>query len=333
MVRKALLALAVGGLAAGALAAAAVLIKVGGGAAESVPKQRATPLDLVAFSSEPPTRSLHLLFIHHSCGGQLLAPAGADVMRGSGTCIYESHPQGGDLRRRLTDSHYLVHEASYGSLVGNQTDLFDWVPKFRDQMPRVLKTAQQDETLPGSTSNDGVVFKSCFPNNEFESAGDPPGNPNGPALTVWNAKAALGALLPIFRAHPNVLFVYVTAPPMAPRAPKLRAYRWLWQKLRGKSAGSSLEQIAQSAELAREFNDWARSPEGWLKEYELPNVVVFDNYDLLTGEGRSNLLQYPTEQGTDSHPSREGNEKVAQALVPFLNRAVRRAGLGGAGKP
>ena len=54
--------------------------------------------------------------------------------------------------------------------------------------------------------------------------------------------------------------------------------------------------------------------------------MVFDLYDALTGEGKSNLLVYPTRGGTDSHASQEGNERVARAFVPFLNRVVRRAG-------
>ena len=64
-----------------------------------------------------------------------------------------------------------------------------------------------------------------------------------------------------------------------------------------------------------------------MKDYPLNNVVVFDYYNLLTDDGSSDLLRYPTGGGFDSHPSREGNEKAAEAFVPFLNKAVRRAGL------
>ena len=54
---------------------------------------------------------------------------------------------------------------------------------------------------------------------------------------------------------------------------------------------------------------------------------MFDYYDILTGKGQSDLCVYPTGDGYDSHPSREGNGKAAAAFVPFLNQAVRRAGL------
>ena len=223
-----------------------------------------------------------------------------------------------------------MHEASYGSLIGEDTDLFHWPDKFRVQMDRILRTDIQDSVYPDDRRNRIVVFKSCFPNSEFEVEGKPPGNPAGPELTVWNARAALTALLPTFeqmaRQHPDVLFVYVTAPPVAPRPPRERLFRKVLRVARREPGPPAPEQIARSAELARAFNHWAASTEGWLKDYQPRNLVVFDLYDVLTGEGKSNLLVYPTRGGTDSHASQEGNEQVAAAFVPFLNRAVRRLG-------
>ena len=82
-----------------------------------------------------------------------------------------------------------------------------------------------------------------------------------------------------------------------------------------------------SPALAREFNHWLSGEDGWLKDSHLTNVAVFDYYHILTGYGASDLSCYPTGGGFDSHPSREGNEEAAAAFAPFLNRAVRRAGL------
>jgi hypothetical protein len=302
-----------------------MLIPVGGGeAAVSVPRERPRHLDLSAFPDTRPEGKRRLLFIHHSCGGQLLAPPGPDRQSG-GRCIYDSHPNGGSLRKLLGENGYEVHEASYGSVVGEDTDLFHWADKFRGQMDLVLRTDRQDVTYPDARRNQIVVFKSCFPNNELEAEGTPPGNPQGPELTVWNARAALLALLPIFRKHPDVLFVYLTAPPVAPRPPRERLFRKVLGALRGEPGPPTPEAIARSAALARAFNNWAASTDGWLAGYDLPNLVVFDLYDVLTGEGKSNLLAYPTRGGTDSHAAQEGNERVARAFVPFLHRAVRRA--------
>jgi hypothetical protein len=273
--------------------------------ASPAPSRLGTPIDL--------------LFIHHSCGGQLLAPGGAADGQ---ACIYRSHPNGGDLRARLEDLGYVVHEASYGSAVGEDTDLFDWLPKFRDRMDAVLATRHQDERLPPGRKNRIVVFKSCFPNSAFTGEGQAPGDPRGPALTYWNARATLDALLPLFAAHPDVLFVYVTAPPLAPKR-KEPAYKWLARKVGALPARVPLE---SSAALARRFNEWVTSPTGWLASYPGRNVAVFDYYDTLTG-GTSNLLAFPTGGGYDSHPSRDGNTRAAERFVPFLARAVEQAGL------
>jgi hypothetical protein len=276
-------------------------------------------LDLSKYADAPPAEPLRLLFIHHSCGGQLFAPPGGEI----GTnCIYSSNPNGGGLRARLEQNSYEVREASYGSRIGENTDIFDWLPKFRDQMDQVLSCDFQDTRCPDNRRNQIVVFKSCFPNNNFASAGVPPGNPSGPELTVWNAKAAYTELLGEFRKHPEVLFVCVTAPPLAPKTPPQPLWKQLAKKLLGRG-----DHRAAAASLAREFNNWLGDRDGWLKDSPLTNVVVFDYYDILTGNGASNFSLYPTGAGLDSHPSREGNEKAAEAFVPFLNRAVRRAGL------
>lgn len=79
---------------------------------------------------------------------------------------------------------------------------------------------------------------------------------------------------------------------------------------------------------ARKFNNWLKDIEnGWLSEYELKNVVVFDYYDILTNCGKSNYSMYPTKGGKDSHPSSEGNAIASHKFIPLMNRAVRMAGL------
>lgn len=185
-------------------------------------------------------------------------------------------------------------------------------------MEQVLKCDFQDTYLRDGLRNQLVLFKSCFPNNQFTSSGAAPGDPAGPELTVWNAKAAYTALLDDFRKQPDVLFVCMTAPPLAAAPPKP-----LWKQFAGKFFGRAGSPEA-AAPLARQFNNWLAAQDGWLKDYSLKNVVVFDLYDILTGFGKSDLSFYPTAGGYDSHPSREGNERAAEAFVPFLNQAVRR---------
>ncbi|MGB7746507.1 MAG: hypothetical protein WBN75_04390 [Verrucomicrobiia bacterium] len=284
----------------------------------SVNSHQTRPLDLSRYSDAAPEQPLHLLFIHHSCGGQLLAALGTE----KGTnCIYLTHPNGGGLRTRLEQNSYIVHEASYGSRLGENTDIFDWLPKFRSEMGEILACDSQDVRHTNDVRNNIVVFKSCFPNNDFKFEGRPPGNAAGPELTVWNARAAYAALLDEFRKRPEVLFVCVTAPPLVLKAPQP-----LWKLLAKKALGYG-DCLIASARLAREFNNWLSGSDGWLKDSRLTNVVVFDYYDILTGHGVSDLSCHPTGDGHDSHPSREGNVKAAEAFVPFLNRAVRRCGI------
>ena len=274
----------------------------------------------------PLKQPVDLVFLHHSVGGQWLADEGPLTEHG-GTEIHATHPNGGGLRRQLEANNYRVHEASYKSEIAAATDLFDWVPKFRGHMQDILQVRLQDEKLPAGERNRVVMFKSCYPNTKLDplaTAADG-GDPAGPQLNQANARATLRALLPEFRKHPDVLFVYVTAPPMAARPRPERAYKYLAKKVLGRPTDA--EWADRSAHEARVLNDWVTSSSGWLSGYELKNVVVFDYFDVLTGNGASDYLAYATGGGTDSHPSAAGHRAATAQFIPFLNRAVRQAGV------
>jgi hypothetical protein len=285
---------------------------------------RATPMDLSPFSKEAPKSSLRLLFIHHSCGGQLLASLGESLEKAS--CIYISHPDGGCLRDKLAAQGYEVHEASYGSEIGEKTDMFDWVPKFRKEMKRILVTDFNDQQYSDTRSNRIVVFKSCYTANRFLPSLGGAGDEAGPDLTVENSMASFRALLPLFQAQPETLFVYLTSPPLSPYGYKESYGKQILKKILGRPLAT--ERAYEQARQARRFANWAVSKNGWLKDYPLRNVVVFDYYDTLAGHGASNLLNYTKTADGDSHPSRAGNETVASEFVTFLNQAVDRIGLG-----
>ncbi|MEZ4387948.1 MAG: hypothetical protein R3D98_10330 [Candidatus Krumholzibacteriia bacterium] len=264
-----------------------------------------------------PARELNLLFIHNSCGGQLFADPGpiqGGESRATGEyCIHVSHPNGGGLRTRLEQAGYQVHEASYGSILGEHTDICQWRRKFAEHMDRVLRTRHQDELLPDGQRNQIVAFKSCYPNNVFRKGGQEPGDPDDCTRTVPNAKAAYRALLPMFHEHPDVLFVAFTAPPMTPYQPvgiKAKIKSWFTDTSRG-------------GDLAIAFNAWLADREhGWLAGYDLPNVVVFDYYDILRAGNPDGYTSYPTRDGRDPHPSSEGNQLAADRFLPFLEAAV-----------
>ena len=272
--------------------------------------------DYADFSSFPPTAPRDLVFLHHSVGQQWLADRGPEEPSGN------RHPNGGGLRQMLKQGGYRVNEATYGSQLGEHTDLFDWLPKFNGHLDEVLRIGLQDERLPEGERNHIVLFKSCFPNSAFVSEGNEPGQTNGPDLTVSNAKATFGALLSVFERYPRTLFVFVTTPPLAPAVRDERLAKILLNRVLHRETAS--QQLVRQAELARQFRDWLISPTGWLAGYLLPNVVVFDYYGILTNHGTSPFLAYPSGRGDDSHPSAEGNRLASTAFLPFLNRVVHR---------
>lgn len=272
---------------------------------------------LSRYSSAAPTKPLHLVFLHHSIGQQWLSEPPDSAAQG------EKHPNGGALRRMLEQSNYRVHDATYGSALGEHTDLFDWLPKFSSQMEAVLHIDRQDKRLAGSEQNQIVLFKSCFPNSFFQAAGVDPGSPNGPTLTVSNAKASFRALLSIFEQNPKTLFVFVTTPPFAASESEPLG-KLLLKRLLGRPTAAARK---KQAVLAREFHDWVVSPDGWLSKYASSNVVIFDYYAILTKRGTSLFLEYPSGNGFDSHPNTQANQLATTALVSFLNQATRRLAL------
>jgi len=280
--------------------------------------RKVNPMDLSSFPAQAPVNQVHLLFIHHSTGGQLLADAGNEVGK---DCIYASHPNGGGLRGLLARNNYIVHEASYGSIIGDKTDICHWNAKFRDHMSKILACNQQDSLYSDGTRNRIVVFKSCFPNNMLISDGSDPGDPDACDRTLANAQAAYRAILHFFERNPETLFVAFTVPPLV--KPILYRKGRLIERLKVITGRpDTLDKIGRRARL---FNNWLKDAEqGWLRGYALKNVVVFDYYDILTGHGRSDWSVYPSGAGQDSHPNRDGNAKAAEEFVPFLNRAWHR---------
>lgn len=290
-----------------------MLLPTGGGRVTNTNSAGASrEAQLAGVSSEPPKSPLDILFIHHSIGGALLAAPGPSESIAS--CIWRSHPEGGGLREALEKQGYVVHEASYGSEVGDATDRADWLPKFRDKMDRVLSCDLNDQPLPNGQRNRIVVFKSCYPENFIESE-----------AALSRAEGDLSSLLPVFAGYPDVLFVHLTSPPVAPSVPASPLWKQLARKVMGKP--QPLAKLEKTGPLARKLANWTTNPNGWLKDYPNKNVVAFDLYDVLTDHGKSDFLAYPTGGGLDSHPSRQGNLRVTEELVPFINRAVRRAGM------
>ena len=278
-------------------------------------------LDLTQYSAEKPEKKLNLLFIHHSCGATLLADKGE---KSGKYCLYLSHPNGGGLRQILRQNNYSVHEATYGSKIGQDTDICHWNAKFRDHMNIILKTDSQDTLYSDDSVNNIVLFKSCYPTSKIISEGKGPGDPDSCEKVTVNYKAVYNNLLGYFKNHSDTLFVAFTAPPVA--EPVLYTKGKIMNTI--KAIMGSPDTVEKIGRRARSFNNWLNDVKnGWLKDYKLKNVVVFDYYDVLTDYGKSNWSAYPTQGGKNSHPNSKGNQLAAREFILFLNKAVDRMGL------
>jgi len=228
--------------------------------------------------------SLRILFIHHSCGSNWLATGN------------------GNLRDSLEAQGYSVHDATYGDVIGENTDVCDWYPKFRDQLDLVFTfDYHPNHYYQNGEENDIIMFKSCFPNSNIISDGEPPGDPEDCTRTLWNYYAAYNACAGIFKDHEDKLFVPVTAPPLI-----------------------ASHTTPENAERARTFNNWLKSEwvEAYRDSYGLYNTAVFDFFDLLTRHGYSNYEEYPSGGGYDDHPNSTGNRIATREFIPFINWAV-----------
>lgn len=232
--------------------------------------------------------------------------------------ILRTHPNAGGLRAMLGQNNYVAHEAAYGSKIGADTDVCHWNRKFRDQMSRILTTRHQDMLFSDGARNRVVMFQPSSSSSWIDAEGSEPGYPDSREKTVANYKAAYRYLLSYFQRERKTLFIALTAPPLAKPEPA--------QGLIGRIMGRPDQGIVDEAgKRIRSFNNWLKNySAGWLSNYPLKNVVVFDYYYILTAHGVSSWLRYPSGGGRGSHPNAQGNRAAAQEFIPFINRALNR---------
>ncbi len=245
---------------------------------------------LASLSQNTPSGGgLNLFFLHHSTGGGVI---------------------GGGVRQYIADYNALhttafefwdhgyngdgLHNASDGSagcynIPNDNTDPnglhYLWTSTEADA------AACRDQIL---ANHNVIAFKSCFPASNIGSADD-----------LQQYKDWYLAMLPVFDAHPDHVFVVMSTPPL-----------------------HRLATNADNAARAREFANWLKSSE-YLSGH--PNVVCYDLFDALAqaddGSAAANMLRYDYEgdhAGDDSHPNYYANETVA----PLFAQALIDASLG-----
>lgn len=269
----------------------------------------------VVDNPNPPDQVVKLIFIHHSTGENWL------------------RDDYGGLGAALAENNYFVSDTNYGwgpDSIGDRTDIPDWLEWFRSAgtptyLDAIFNESGQNSSYtrlpddPGG-ENQVILFKSCFPNSALEGSPDDPPSADG-WLTVGHAKYVYNEILQTFATRPDKLFIVITAPPLQD----------------GTYAGN-----------ARAFNQWLMND--WLAEnnYTLPNVAVFDFYNVLTGPDNHHRFadgqiehvfdpgrdtsHYPSSRD-DDHPSERGSRKATEEFIPLLNIFYHRWAEGQTSQP
>lgn len=291
-----------------------------------------------AVNLDPPAQPVNLLWIHHSTGGiwaHKHDPDGsgawndgvAGVQRDSshyGTRHY-ADSGGGNGEVALFNSNYIMHHLTYESRLGDSasyTDYANWHRKFRNYLDRtdaahyvndvegadlvhcyaqdISYAAKGTDEFTGdnvsSQTNQVIMFKSCFPNSAVTPADTSTGLPANPTLAEarawiagsgysdWESGGGAGgpinyiqaeymALLDVFgeERYRNILFVAWVAPP---------------------------ETTSTNAQ-ARELADWFQNQ--WLAQYPWNNVLLFNYWNVHTGEHGSGGAILPAFQARHNH--------------------------------
>ncbi len=273
-----------------------------------------------------------LVFIHHSVGNNWLNSGLHDALLAK-----DYVGQRNDITYGVNILPDAGRPASLKSPSGDYTDMSHWILWFNDYLGNVeghetpygpAKIISRLSGYLGIARTQGgpnginriVMFKSCYPNSDIGGDGTEPGDPfdssptlanyqavyrhpDGPNHTYTHDGAAYQPLADVFAAHPDVLFIVITAPPLnfAPVDATNDA----------------------NAHRARTFNNWLQNE--WLAGYQaahpgLNNVVVFDLFNALAyGDDHPthpNRLkaEYGGESG-DSHPNDAANAYLTQIFA------------------
>lgn len=220
-----------------------------------------------------------LVFLHHSVGEGILTAGG--------------------LRDRLLDMNILAKSATYGDDIGQETDINHWAQKFNEHMSDIFAFRSHPNLYnTDGTTNDVVMFKSCFPNSDIVGEGTTPGDAASLEKTIANYKATFSLLKDEIQKYPDKLFIYLTAPPLIPEL-----------------------STPDNAARARAFNNWLTGE--FLPEYKsetgLNNFIIFDLFDCLADENNFLKIEYRRGIKGDPHPNALGSQDAAKQFVRFFS--------------
>ncbi|MBW2731284.1 MAG: hypothetical protein JRH20_02765 [Deltaproteobacteria bacterium] len=226
----------------------------------------------------PPKKKLSMVWQHHSTGDNLLAGGLLAALKKNNIDFYDINYKEADVG---------------GYVIGDHTDPKDFPKNFNT--PKYLDAIKSWELKGEKKQHDIVMFKSCYPSSKIESD----------AMLEQYKKWYL-SMLPTFKAHPDVLFIGMSSPPLV--------------------------QKETTPAIAKRARAWAKWVSG---EYakDAKNVQVFDLFNamaVLEGKPGENMLvpQFAVDKW-DSHPTPAAAKAVTRMFIPWFNRALRAAGFGG----
>ena len=258
------------------LARGIVIMAMLGGCGKEVVPDDQTSLSLQP-GSDPgkPGKMLTMVWHHHSTGDSLLEGGLLAALKADNIDFYDIN-----YKEAVVD----------GYVIGDHTDPPDFPKNFNT--PKYFDVIKSWE-LKGGKKHDIIMFKSCFPSSDIKDD-----------AMLEQYKGYYNSLLPTFKAHPDILFIAMSTPPLVRRETK-----------------------PDRAARARTWSRWITGE--WAKDVK--NVKVFDLFNslaILEGKPNANTLvpQFATGKG-DSHPTPAGAQAMTRMFIPWFNRAIREAGL------
>jgi len=241
----------------------------------------------------PPSSTVRLIFIHHSCGQNWLADGD------------------GNLRAELNANRYYVSESNYGwdaepdDNLGDSTNTENWPEWFNNtKMPYVYASTYASDSNSLSISNPGgeneiIMFKSCYPLSEVDSS-------------INDEKAYYNTIRNYFEDHPDKLFILITPP--------------------GETNVSSAVLTRQLCSwLIDEENGWLKDyPHKNVGVYDFYcTLSETDSHHRIKNGAVEHFYssaydgESPYHDG-DNHPNAVGNQKATNEFVPLLNYYYNR---------
>lgn len=241
----------------------------------------------------PPSSTVRLIFIHHSCGQNWLADGD------------------GNLRAELNANRYYVSESNYGwdaepdDNLGDSTNTENWSMWFNNtKMPYVYASTYASDSNSSSISNPGgeneiIMFKSCYPLSEVDSS-------------INDEKAYYNTIRNYFEDHPDKLFILITPP--------------------GETNVSSAVLTRQLCSwLIDEENGWLKDyPHKNVGVYDFYcTLSETDSHHRIKNGAVEHFYssaydgESPYHDG-DDHPNAVGNQKATNEFVPLLNYYYNR---------